>query len=106
MSSRLVVAEAGSLSVRHPLVRSAIYQAATAEALRRVHVALAEALAEFGDTDRQVWHLAAAADGPDAAGRRRARVRVAAARRGAYPSALAAYERAAALSTSPGSRRP
>lgn len=98
--SGLLVADAGAVRVRHPLVRSAIYQAATGEQTRRVHRALADALAGLGDSDREAWHRAAAADGPDPevvaalelVGSR-------AERRGGYVSALAAYERAAALTT-------
>ena len=75
-----------------------LYQAATGEHRREVHRALAEALAVVGDSDREAWHRAAAAEGPDpqvvAA---LAVVGSRAERRGAYVSALAAYERAAAL---------
>ena len=86
--------------MRHPLVRSALYQAATGEQRREAHGALAGALAGLGDSDREAWHRAAAAEGPDPevvaalelVGSR-------AERRGAYASALTAYERAAALST-------
>ena len=99
LGSGLLSAHGETLEVRHPLVRSAIYQAATAGNRRRVHQALAEALAGVGDPDREAWHRAAAADGPDdevvaaleAVGSR-------ALRRGGYVAALAAYERAAALS--------
>ena len=87
-------------AVRHPLVRSAVYQAATGEQRRRVHRALADALARLGDTDREAWHRAAAAEGPDAdVAAALELVGSRAERRGAYVSALAAYERAAALTT-------
>src|SRR3954454_21336559 len=85
---------------RHPLIRSAVHQAATGEQRRRAHAALAGALA--GDPDRAVWHLAAAARGPDEevaaaldAASDRARFR------GGLDVALAALERAAGLSADP-----
>jgi len=92
----LIVTDRDNLRVRHPLVRSAVYQAATGHERRAAHRALADALTD--DPDRQAWHRAAAADGPDAdvvaalaqaAGR--------AERRGGYAAAAAAYERAADL---------
>ena len=100
VASGLLVEDASMVAVRHPLVRSAIYQAATGEERRIAHRALAETLAGVGDPDRETWHRAAAADGPDdelvaaleVVGSR-------AQRRGGHASALAAYERAAALTT-------
>ncbi len=105
LASGLLVGDVASFSVRHPLMRSAIYQGATGEDRRRAHRALAEALAGSGDPDRETWHRAGAADGPDQevvsalelVGSR-------AQRRGGYVAALAAYERAAALSNAPAQR--
>ncbi len=99
VDSGLLVSDGASVAVRHPLVRSAIYQAAPAGQRRAAHRALADALAEHGDQDRQAWHRASATEGTDAGvvdalesvGDR-------AQRRGAYVSALAAYERAASFS--------
>ena len=99
LASGLLVAEAESVQVRHPLVRSAVYQAATGEQRRTAHHALADALAGFGDSDREAWHRAAAADGPDPEVMSALeRVASRAERRGGYAAAMTAYERAAALS--------
>ena len=72
----------------HPLVRSAAYAAGSADDRRAVHLGLAAATDAEGDPDRRVWHLAAAASGPDediaaalelSAGRAQARAGLAAA---------------------------
>lgn len=98
--SGLLVDEGVSVSVRHPLVRSAIYQAAPGVDRRGAHRALAAALAGSGQRDREVWHRAYAAEGPsedlvDALADMGERSQ----RRGGHVAALAAYERAVELST-------
>lgn len=96
----LVRIEDGQVLLRHPLVRSAVYQAASFAERRQVHLALAAALAK--EPDRRAWHLAAAATGQDAdvadalaESAERARAR------GGYAAAAAALERAADLTPAP-----
>jgi DNA-binding CsgD family transcriptional regulator len=96
----LIRVTGATITFRHPLVRSALYQAATLSQRQRVHVALAEALSGEENTDRRVWHLAMATFTGDEevaaaleASARRARLRA------GHASAATAFLRAAELST-------
>ncbi|HEX2174489.1 MAG TPA: AAA family ATPase [Nocardioidaceae bacterium] len=96
--SGLVRVHRDELLLRHPLVRSAVYGAATSAQRRRVHRALAEALLGTGEPDRRAWHLAAAADGPDeTVVAELDAVAVRARQRGGQEAAASAWERAADL---------
>jgi DNA-binding CsgD family transcriptional regulator len=92
--------ESGKFRFRHPLIRSAVQQSATAVQRRDAHAALAQALAD--DPDRAVWHRAAAASGPNedvAADLEAAAER--ATLRGGGDVAVGAYEQAAELTADP-----
>jgi DNA-binding CsgD family transcriptional regulator len=97
-------AEAGLLEIEdhvrfhHPLVRSAVYRAASDDERQLVHEALAAVSDPELDADRHAWHRALGAAGPDeavAAALERSAGR--AQGRGGLAAAAALLERAAAL---------
>ena len=96
--SGLIRGQDGVLELRHPLVRSAVYGAATSNQRRRAHRALAAALVGAEHADRRVWHRAASVEGPDeAVVADLDQVAERAASRGGHEAASAAWERAAEL---------
>lgn len=88
---------------RHPLVRSAIYQAASVDERHAAHAALADML--IAQPDRRAWHRAASTIAPDAAvATELISTADRAQRRGGASVAMAALERAAHFSKEPGER--
>jgi DNA-binding CsgD family transcriptional regulator len=97
-AARAVTVDGDGLRFRHPLVRSAVLQRALAPERRAAHKALATVYGS--DPDRGPWHQAASLTGPDdhvAAKLEAAAER--AERRGTADVAVAAFERAAGLSS-------
>ena len=103
VTAGLIELDGHEVRFRHPLIRSAVYQASAASRRLAAHAALAKALNDR--PERRAWHGAAASPGPDedvaldleAAAHR-------ALDRGAPSAAAEALRRAALLSTSETSR--
>jgi DNA-binding CsgD family transcriptional regulator len=96
VAERLVEIDDAEFRFRHPLMRTAIYQAASVSQRYAAHSALANILS--GQPDRRVWHRAASTIGQDEnvadeleAAAEQAR------RRGATAAAVSALQRAASL---------
>jgi DNA-binding CsgD family transcriptional regulator len=104
----LLDSDSGGLRFHHPLVRSALYQSASAAERRNAHRVLADVFASLSTPlaqERHAWHLAAACNGPDeeAAAALQAAGQAAAERR-SYATAMDMLEHSARLCT-PGDRR-
>ena len=103
IASGLVTLEGPLLRFRHPLVRSAVSQAATPTERLRLHCALADVLAQ--SPDRRAWHRAAGVLGPDEGVARELEDAANRAEwQGGHAAAVAALERAAEMSDDPNAR--
>jgi len=96
LAAGLLTTDGVTVQFRHPLIRSAVQQAATVAERLAAHAALARVLPPDGD--RHARHSAAATVGTDEAlGRRMAELAARAARGGAVDTAIVAWQRAAEL---------
>jgi DNA-binding CsgD family transcriptional regulator len=98
IAAKLVEIEGEEVRFRHPLVRSAMHQAADLAMRQRIHAALAATIHD--QLDRQLWHRAAATIGPDEElAVEHDRMAARAVRRGAVAMAIEVLENAARLSS-------
>lgn len=89
----------------HPLVRSAVYNAATRQERREAHAALAEVTDPGSDPDRRAWHRAQATMRPDESVASELEASATRAQsRGGYAAAGAFLERSVALTVDPSRR--
>jgi DNA-binding CsgD family transcriptional regulator len=103
VDARLIELGPAALTFRHPLMRSAIPQAADAGQRQAAHRALAETLS--GQPDRRAWHRAAATAGADESVATELELAAdRAQRRGGVAAAVAALEQSARLSEDPDRR--
>ncbi|SNY88757.1 regulatory protein, luxR family [Nocardia amikacinitolerans] len=100
VAARLIDVDSSTVTFRHPLIRSALAARATADERRNAHLALAATLSAL--PDRQAWHRAAGTVGPDE--QVAAELEAVAERARHREGAVAALERAAALSDRPDRR--
>ena len=98
IAAKLIEIDKTEVRFRHPLVRSAMHQAADLATRQSIHAALAATIQD--QLDRQLWHRAAATIGPDdeLAGEYD-RMAARALRRGAVAMAIEVLENAARLSS-------
>ena len=95
LEAGLITVAGSTVRYRHPLMRSAMDQVATAGQRRSAHLALAEVIA---DPDRQTWHRAKAVLGEDEGAAADLEITAGRAQgRGAPATALGALELAASL---------
>jgi DNA-binding CsgD family transcriptional regulator len=100
VAARLLERDGARLRFRHPLIRSATYQAASEAERRSAHAAVARVVAH--EPHRAAWHRAAASSGPDEDVAAALEAAAADARRRGAPGAAArALARAAELSSAP-----
>jgi DNA-binding CsgD family transcriptional regulator len=98
IAAKLIEIDGQEVRFRHPLVRSAMHQAADLAMRQKIHAALATTIQD--QLDRKLWHRAAATIGPDEElAREHDRMAARALRRGAVAMAVEVLENAARLSS-------